>query len=198
MHPRARRVRKILTGTVAGAAVVLLGAGQAYAHAGSGTFTGYEIPPSSVTLAAPPTVCATFHASASDPLIQEISMSGTFHSVSGSGSATYTRTSNYWAGPGGTYSNASCTTPATVRGSMTITFANWSCSDSTATYQRLNTDDYVLRFTSGVCDDTSTGAIEAVVTTAVFTGTQLLCPPEDCSVHPEAATVMSGSYSQSG
>ncbi len=193
-----RRSSKVGGAGVVVAAVILVGATQAWAHTGSGSFSGYEIPPGTVNFTNEQNLCAEFVASANDPLVHELTMSGTFHGQSGSGSATFTRTSAYYLNPEGTYADEDCTTESTVSGSTTIDFEEWDCSGS-GTYERRNEEEYTLSF-SGTCDDTTTMAVETTSTSATLTATQTVCSGSCGTGYPSGAssTIDGGAYSQTG
>ncbi|MFN2638144.1 MAG: hypothetical protein ABR585_14080, partial [Gemmatimonadaceae bacterium] len=64
-----------------------------------------------VTISQGPAQCATFHASSSDPTTHVLPMTnGDFglNTKTGGGTATFTITQTWYAGPPGTFSSATC------------------------------------------------------------------------------------------
>lgn len=195
----APRMRSLWVNVVALTAVLMMvTAGPALAHDAAGDFEGYEIPPASTTFTNMVTFCASFNATASDPLTHVLEMNGTFHGVTGTGEAIFKRTDTYYANPEGTYNDPDCLSPGQVGPNdttMTIEFQQYKC-EGTGTYERRATSRYTLAF-EGHCDDVNTTPDDAIPTKTNFEGTQLLCPPEDCSAHhPDATSVMEGQYTQ--
>jgi len=193
--PRNSTLRRAL---VLGAAVVAtLGGTTGPAGADTdtaGAFTGFEYAPAS-TLIPPPDslLCATFHASASDPLVIDMSLTGSFDGdVIASGTATFTGVTEYDASPEGTYAqNSDCdplsmaAVPGTMELSFTVGGTTTTCTDdTTSTYQRRATTAITLTY-SGLCG--------GVATELLFSGGQEPCPPTGCLV-TSASSVVEGTY----
>ncbi len=192
-------IRKGLLVTVAVVGMMAGTMGPATANApGAGTFVGHEHVAQEPVLN-PATMCAEYAAGTEHHLV----MTGTFHGTPGVGTATYTATENYAANPEGTYEAGGCpTSPAAVDGSMVIQFGPWTCSDTSATFERRLTSVYTLQF-SGTCTNSATG--QSYATQVTYTGVMTPCDPiVGCPVvHPNGSTefaqaLMEGAYQQSG
>lgn len=179
---------------VVGAAAVatLAGTGPAGADTDTaGAFTGFEYAPAS-TIIMPSPLCATFHASASDPLVIDMDLVGTFDGdVIASGTATFTGTTAYNASPEGTYSASDpclgniAAVPGTMELSFTVGGTTTTCTDDgTSTYQRRATTAITLTY-SGSCG--------GVATELLFSGAQEPCPPTGCLVD-DFSSVVEGTY----
>lgn len=185
-------LRKALVLAVA-VATLAASAGPAGASATTaGAFTGFEYAPAA-TLIMPSALCATFHASSSDPLVIEMDLTGTFDGdVIDSGTATFTGTTQYDANPEGTYAQGSACAPlseASVPGTMEVSFTvggtTITCADDgTSTYERRGTTAITLTY-SGSCG--------SVATDLIFTGGQEPCPPTGCLVD-DFSSVVEGTY----
>lgn len=193
--------RKIVFGLAAASVTLMLGAGQAQAATGSGSFTnGYEIPSERVTFAQG-VVCATFHKTnannQNDPTIHVLPMSGTFGEPGNdTGTATFTINDDWHAGPEGTYTDSNCGDPGGVEGTLHVAFDDWSCADDTdALYTRTSETTYTLTGTV-ICDDLDTTSVtETTAITVTFSGTQVICNL-DCN-DPNAGTNLNGTYAWS-
>lgn len=162
---------------------------------GAGVFVGHEYAPLDQALIMPSLLCAEFNASGDDPLTIELDLTGTFHGLGvGNGTATFTGTTPYKANPEGTYAmGTDCLTPASVPGTMTLSF-----SDGTTTYSC--TDDasaeYMRRGTTAITLDYS-GSCNGMATDVLFTGGQEPCPPiGGCPTDPNASSLLEGDYVQ--
>ena len=196
--------RTVGAALAAAGAVVLVTAGQASAATGSGSVSnGYEIPSEHVTFSQN-AICGTFHKNNTndnnrfDPTIHTLPMSGTFGNAnSGSGTATFTITDDWNAGPLGTYLDSDCETAGAIEGALDISFTGWSCAeDEAALYTRSNNTTYSLTGTV-VCDDlTTTGTVESTSISVSFTGSQVLCGDtgQPACNNANAGTNLSGSY----
>lgn len=174
---------------------------------GQGTFEGLEYPPAAILQMPPITLCAEFDPTQpydpdadppepeSGPLVHELDMDGSFHGVTGMGTATFTGPypGTYYANPTGTYSDPLCTQPYAVPGEVDITFqgdsTTFTCSGD-GSYQRLATSVYRLTF-DGTCNNGG-GA-----TSVEFLGTQVPCTPATPCSDPDAGAFMDGAYVQS-
>lgn len=201
--PSGRRyARKIPFGLAAACGMLMLAAGAAHAATGGGDIEdGYEIPPENVTISQGLPQCATFHASSNDPTTHVLPMTNGDFGLStktGGGTATLTITTAWYAGPSGTKSNATCATPASVTGSLAVSYVGWSCTSGTGTYSRTNTTVYSLSGTV-TCDNTSTMAVESTAVTVTFTGDQVLCggTGQPTCNHVNAGTNINGGYTWS-
>lgn len=205
MSSTLRFARKVPAILGAAGLLVLAAAGPADADSGSGTVTGgYEIPSEKVTLASGPQ-CAKFHKvndqSNPDPTIHTLPMSGDFgaDANTGTGTATFSITDDWFAGPSGTFSNLQCNSASGHAGTWTISFTGWSCSSGTATYTRSSTTTYSLTGTAS-CDDLSTtGTVETISTSVTFSGSQDLCgnTGQPTCNNANAGTNLAGSYTWS-
>jgi len=202
MSSRLHHARKIPFGLGAGGVMLLLNVGTAHAAAGGGNIGGgYEIPSSNVTISQGQPQCATFHASANDPTTHVLPMTnGSFglSTKTGGGTATFTRTSAWYAGPTGTTTSANCGTAGSVTGTLSVSYAGWSCTSGTGTYTRTNNTAYTLTGTV-TCDNTSTQTVESTAVTVTFTGTQVLCggTGQPTCNNVNAGSNISGSYTWS-
>jgi hypothetical protein len=198
-----RHIRAVSLVLAAVSGLLMLNAGPAWAVNGGTVTGGYEIPSEHVTLSSGQAQCATFHKincnGTNDPTIHTLPMSGNFGltSKNGSGTATFTINNDWYAGPAGTYTSNTCTTPGSVAGTLSISFPGWSCSpDTNAQYTRSSTTTYRLVGTVH-CDNTSTQTVETTSITVTFTGSQILCggTGQPTCNNVNAGTNISGSYS---
>ncbi len=202
MHSRLRHPRNVSLGLAVAGVMLLLNAGTAYAATGSGSIgNGYEVPSSNVTISQGLPQCATFHASSSDPTTHVLPMTnGNFglSTKTGGGTATFTITQAWYAGPPGTFSDATCSTAASVPGSLAVSYSGWSCTSGSGTYSRTSNTIYSLAGTV-TCDNTSTMTVESTPVTVTFTGHQDLCggTGQPTCNDPNAGSNLSGSYSWS-
>jgi hypothetical protein len=204
LSSRRGRGRRITFVLAAASGILLLSAGTSYAASGNGNIgAGYEIPSERVTLSGGGVQCATFHRingnNQSDPTIHKLPMTGNFGLVSktGGGTATFTITNDWYAGPGGTYTSNTCATLGSVPGTLSVSYVGWTCASGSATYSRVGTT-YSLTGTV-VCDNTSTGTVETTPITVTFTGSQTLCGGAGQPIcnNVNAGTNISGTYSWS-
>ena len=200
MYSRLRPARKIPFGLAVAGVIILLNAATAYAGSGGGDIgAGYEIPSSNVTVSQGLPQCATFHASSNDPTIHTLPMTnGDFglNSKTGGGTATFTITNAWYAGPPGTFTSATCSTAGSVSGTLAVTYSGWTCTSGTGTYSRSSNTVYSLTGTV-TCDNTSTMTVETTQVTVTFSGDQVLCGATPTCNHVDAGTNISGEYSWS-
>ena len=203
MSFRLIHARRVPFGLAAAGGMLFLAAGAAHAATGGGDIgAGYEIPTEHVTISQGQPQCATFHADANDPTTHTLPMTsgGSFglSTKTGGGTATLTITDAWYAGPGGTYSNATCGTAASVSGTLAVSYAGWTCTSGTGTYSRTGNTAYSLSGTV-TCDNTSTMTVESTAVTVTFSGSQDLCggTGQPTCNNTNAGSNISGTYSWS-
>src|SRR3712207_6548304 len=103
---------------------------------------------------------------------------GTFNDTSGiTHTARFTATEDYYFGPGGTYSDSTCTTRTAVDGTLDTT-GGANCEETTATYQRVDSTYTITTTASTTCDLAGGGNDNHTTNNLTYTGTQLACTPE--------------------
>lgn len=102
----------------------------------------------------------------------------------------------YYFGPGGTYSDPSCTMPYAVPGTLSVS-GNVKCDATNATYQRIGTQYTIMTTNPTICSSAQT-VVPTEHDLLVYTGTQQACQPtgpDPCGGGSQSQE-FAGSYTQ--